>query len=599
LAVLLVFGQTLQHDFVNYDDAAYVVENRHVTAGLTVPAVVWAFRSDHASNWHPLTWLSHMLDCQMYGLNAGGHHLSNLLLHAASAMVLFLVLWRMTGDLWPGALVAALFAIHPLHVESVAWVAERKDVLSGLFFMLTLAAYVGYARHALSYARYLTVVVLFALGLMAKPVLVTLPFVLLLLDYWPLGRMRSPGMGPFPWRLVVEKIPLLALTIVSCVATCFAQSHAVVCLGAISVSSRIVNALISYVAYLGQFFYPVGLAAFYPHPGSHLPAWQVVGAFLLLAGVTVGVVQWRRPYPYLLVGWFWYLGMLVPMIGLVQVGEHARADRYTYLPQIGLCIALSWGAAQAVAAWRRHGGLFRAATVLAVSGMMVCAWQQTSYWSDSETLWTHTIACTAHNNVAHCSLGVALRQKGKLTEAIAEFQQALQIQPDDELAHCYLGVALRREGNTAEAIAHYRRAVELKPDYAFAHYNLAVALQQTGNMAEAIAHYQRVVEIEPEHVRAHCNLGAALQRTGKVAEAITHFQQAAQLAGNREPAVLANLAAAYAQVGRSADAVAVAQQALALASAQGDTALAEACRARIKLYQAGSPDHESPQQHPQ
>ena len=356
LAVALVFGQTVRHDFVNYDDNAYVYENPQVAGGLTAHGIAWAFTSFHVSNWHPLTWLSHMLDCQFYGLHAGGHHLTNVLLHAATAILLFLVLRRMTGDLWPSAFVAAVFAIHPLRAESVAWVAERKDVLSGLFFMLTLGAYAGYARRPFSLGRYLTVVLLFALGLMAKPMLVTLPFVLLLLDYWPLGRIgphRRTGISSFR-RVVVEKIPLLALTAASCVATVIAQGTAVIAIDVIPLPSRIANALVSYVAYMGQLFYPAGLAVLYPHPEGGLPIWKVAASSLVLAGISAAALVWRRRFPYLFVGWFWYVGMLVPVIGLVQVGLHAMADRYTYLPQIGLCIAVTWGVAQLAASRRYH-----------------------------------------------------------------------------------------------------------------------------------------------------------------------------------------------------------------------------------------------------
>ena len=352
----MVFGQTVRHEFINCDDDQYVYENPQVARGFTAQGIVWAFTHFHSANWHPLTWLSHMLDCQLYGLNhPGGHHLTNVLLHAASAILLFLVLRQMTGDLWPSAFVAALFAIHPLHVESVAWVAERKDVLSGLFFMLTLAAYVGYARRPFSLLRYLLVTVLFALGLMAKPMLVTLPFVLLLLDYWPLGRIgaavpQSPQQARLPRqsslalrRVLLEKLPWLVLTAASCVVTRFAQQTALVSTERLPLPSRIANALVSYVAYLGQFFYPVGLAVLYPYPQSTLPIWKIVGALLLLVGISLAVLACRRKCPYLLVGWLWYLGMLVPVIGLVQVGDQSMADRYTYLTQIGLYIALAWG----------------------------------------------------------------------------------------------------------------------------------------------------------------------------------------------------------------------------------------------------------------
>ena len=394
LAVALVFGQTLRFDFVNYDDNDYVYGNPHVAHGLTARGMTWAFATGHASNWHPLTWLSHMVDCQLYGLKwPGGHHLTNVLLHAASTIILFLVLREMTGQLWPSAFVAALFAIHPLHVESVAWVAERKDVLSGLFFMLTLAAYVRYARRPFSLGRYLLVAALFALGLMAKPMLVTLPFVLLLLDYWPLGRFspriavdgrteNGRGRLSIAMPLLLEKLPLLSLAAISCVVTVWAQRGAVSSLDVVPFSSRVANAAISYTAYLGQLFHPIGLAVFYPHPKNNVPIGEVFGAFLLMAGIFAAVIASRRKCPYLLVGWLWYVGTLVPVIGLMQVGAQARADRYTYLTQIGLYIAIAWGVSQLSSVWPHRRWVCGATSALVMVLLAICAWGQASYWCD-------------------------------------------------------------------------------------------------------------------------------------------------------------------------------------------------------------------------
>ena len=356
LAILLVFGQTLRHEFVNYDDIEYVYKNAQVVRGVTAEGIGWAFTHAHAANWHPLTWISHMLDCQLYGLEPWGHHLTSLLLHAATAILLFLVLLRMTGDLWPCAFVAAVFAIHPLRVESVAWVAERKDVLSGFFFVLTIGAYVNSLRRPFSLARYLPVIVLFALGLMSKPMLVTLPVVLLLLDYWPLGRVPDCGNASGsskPLHLLIEKLPLFALVLLSCGVTLWAQrgAGAMEALKHLPLDWRLGNAAVATVAYLGQLFYPAHLAVYYPHPGFDLPAWKILGASLVLIGVTAGAWVWRRKHPYLLVGWLWYLVMLLPVIGLVQVGNQAMADRYTYLPQIGVAIGLSWGIAQVTRTW--------------------------------------------------------------------------------------------------------------------------------------------------------------------------------------------------------------------------------------------------------
>ena len=392
LAVATVFGQTLRHGFVSYDDNEYVYENPQVSHGVSVQGIVGAFTQSHASNWVPLTWISLMVDCQLHGLSPGGYHLTNVLLHAATTVLLCIVLCRMTGRVWPSALVAALFSIHPLRAESVAWVTERKDVLSGLFFMLTLAAYVRYVRRPFSPGRYLLVAFVFALGLMAKQTLVSLPFVLLLLDYWPLHRVHSAAREDtpvldgrrsrrfaIPWHLVVEKIPLLVLVAVSRLVTLWVQGEALAPNEHLPLWWRMSNALISYVGYLGQFFYPLGLAALYPRPGLALPLWSVCEAFLILASVTVVVFLLRRRCPYLLMGWLWYLGMLLPVIGLVQVGIASMADRFTYLPQIGLCIAVVWAVADLCRSRSCHGRVCGAASVLVLAVLMGCAWRQTCF----------------------------------------------------------------------------------------------------------------------------------------------------------------------------------------------------------------------------
>ena len=515
LAVALVFGQTVRHEFVNYDDNKYVYENPRVAQGLSARGIVWAFTAIHFNNWHPLTTLSHMLDCQLYGLHAGGHHLTSVLLHAVVAILLFLVLLRITGDLWPSAFVAAVFAIHPLRAESVAWVAERKDVLSGLFFMLTLWAYAGYARRPFSLGRYLTVVLLFALGLMAKPMLVTLPFVLLLLDYWPLGRIGLHTAG-ISRRVVVEKLPLLALTAASCVATVIAQGTGVIAIDVIPLPSRIANALVSYLAYIRDIFYPVGLAVLYPYPEGGLPIWKVAASSLAVTGISTAALVWRRRFPYLFVGWFWYVGMLVPVIGLVQVGLQSMADRYTYLPQIGLCIAVTWGVAQLAVSWRYRFRVYGATAALAVLLLMGLAWRQTSYWRDSETLWTHTLAYTTHNFLPHNNLGLALAQKGQVDEAVTHFRKALEIKPDYANAHQNLGVALEGRGQSDAAIAHYQRALELKPDYPdITHNNLGSALARRGQLDAAIVHFRKALELRPDYVEARNNLDLALRLRGQ------------------------------------------------------------------------------------
>jgi tetratricopeptide (TPR) repeat protein len=537
LAVGLVFGQAVSHGFVNYDDGLYVYENPALTRGLTAEGIVWALTTVDGNFWHPLTWISYLVDFQLYGLNPWGYHLTNILLHAANTILLFLVLRRMTGWLGLSALVAAVFAIHPLRVESVAWVAERKDVLSGLFFMLTLGAYVGYVRHPFSRVRYLAVVLLFALGLMAKPVLVTLPFGLLLLDYWPLGRMAGPASDEptakqgfsIPRRLVIEKIPLLLLSVVFCVVTPFAEGEAVMGLDVVPMSWRIANAPVCYVAYLTKLICPVGLAVPYLHLGSNMPAWKVASSLLLLLGISAAALASWRKFPYLFVGWFWYLGTLVPMIGLVQVGQHAMADRYTYLAQIGLYVALAWGAAQVVTSWPHRRWMCGIASALLLAVLMGCAWRQTCFWHDNETLWTHTLACTSPNYLAHRLLGTALVERREFDGAIAHQQAALQIQPHSASAHFGLANALAGLGKLDEAIVHYRKALALKPEYADAHYNLGVALVSCGQLDEAIVHFQNVLEIEPNRADAHNNLGMALAARGRFEEAIAHYRKALEI----------------------------------------------------------------------
>jgi tetratricopeptide (TPR) repeat protein len=480
----------------------------------------------------------------------------------------------MTGGFWPSALVAVIFAAHPLHVESVAWVSERKDVLSGLCFVLTLGAYVGYVRQRFSLVRYLAVIVVFALGLMAKPMLVTLPLVLLLLDYWPLGRMipaaredtRNAGIGrpgrfSLPARVVLEKLPLLALVAVSCVTTVWAQRAALAPIKELPVWWRIGNALISYVAYLGQFFYPANLAVFYPRSGLDLPLWKVLGAALVLLGITGGVVVLRRRCPYLLVGWLWHVGMLVPVIGIVQVGSQMMADRFTYLPQIGPCIALAWGLADVRRSWPSRRRLWGVGAALSLAFLMGCAWRQTTFWQDSETLWTHALACNSQNYVAHNDVGLVLADRGRLDQAMAHYQKALEIDPDYALAHYNLAVILAGRGQVDSAITHYQKALEIKPDYAHAYYNLAVVLADRGQVDSAITHYQKALEIKPDFAEAHNNLGNALAGRGRVDSAIAHYQKALEIKPDDAEAHN-NLGNALAGRGRVDSAIAHYQKAL-------------------------------------
>jgi tetratricopeptide (TPR) repeat protein len=568
LAVAIVFGQTLWHGFVNFDDDVYVYAAPRIVQGLACRSVAWAFTHSHAGNWHPLTSISHMLDCQMYGLRPAGHHLTNLVFHAAAAVLLFLVLRSLTGELWLSAFVAAVFAVHPLRAESVAWVAERKAVLSGLFFMLTIVAYTWYARRRFSLARYVAVVMLFALGLMCKPSLVTLPFLLLLLDYWPLGRFAPPPgaeSGQHPGersgrhrilaRLVVEKLPLVAFTVPICVTVLRMQRVGLQPLAVLSPTARVANALVSYAAYLGQFFYPVNLVAFYPHPGNAMPIWKPAGAALVLLAISIAALAWRRTHPYLLIGWLWYLMTLVPVIGLVQVGHQQMADRYTYRSEIGISIALAWGIADLSRSWPWRRRVLGCTAVLVIASLMGIAWRQTSYWRDSTTLWTHALKCNTRNYMAHLDLGNAAIECGQIDEAICCYRRALEIKPDYALAHCNLGQTLLTRGREEEAVQHFQKALELDPELADADYNLGNVMVQRKQLGQAIAYYRKALQINPDFALAHNNLGAALADLGKLDEAIEHYRQALEISPQYADSYH-NLGCALYRRGRVDDAVA-------------------------------------------
>ena len=562
--VFAVFGQTLRHEFVNFDDEDYFSANPHVRAGLTWNGVTWAFQIGYAANWHPLTWLSLMLDAQLFGTGPAGPHLTNLILHAATTVLLFFLLRRLTGTLWPGAFVAAIFAIHPLHVESVAWVSERKDVLSGLFFMLTLLMYARYAglsgiQPPKSKVFYGLILLFFAFGLMSKPMLVTLPFVLLLLDYWPLARFEHQSA----WRLILEKTPFFLLSTASCILTVLAQKEAITPTLALPLSLRIGNSLYSYLIYLGQMFYPARLAAFYPHPENGLSWWKPVLAFVLLAGITAGVFALRRSRPYLLIGWLWYLGMLVPVIGLLQVGGQARADRYTYLPLIGVFIMLTWGVKDLLPSWRYRKQAFCFGAIIVLAALMTSASIQTSYWRNSEALWNHTLACTSRNYVAHSDLGGVLFKQGQIAEATAQYQTALEINPRYVEAHNDLGIVLARQGQTAEAIGHYRTALAIKPDYVEAHINLGNALATEGQADEAIDHFQQALQLDPNNGEAHNDWGAMLLRQRQNSEAMEHLQKAAELEPDNAE-VQVNLGTAFITEGQTASAISCYRKALDL-----------------------------------
>ncbi|MGZ6218556.1 MAG: tetratricopeptide repeat protein [Syntrophales bacterium] len=528
LMTFSIYWQVQNFDFVRYDDDRYVTENRHVQMGVKAEEITWAFTSIYASNWHPVTWLSHMLDCQLYGLNPKGHHLTNLLFHILNTLLLFLILKRMTDALWRSAFVAALFAVHPLHVESVAWVAERKDVLSTFFWMLTLWAYTRYVQN-LSMKRYLCVLFSFIIGIMTKPMLVTLPFVLLLLDFWPLGRLHLEGtvfnrdpndvkvvgdgsgmrsvMG-----LIIEKIPLFVISGASICVTLFAQWSGIAPIVSLPFAARISNALVSYISYMEKMIWPHDLAVFYPYPES-IPLWQVGGAVLLLVLITAAAVRLRKRYPYAIVGWLWYLGTLIPVIGLVQVGYQSMADRYTYLPLIGLFVAIAWAVPYLPARWPFRRVALTALAVCVIAALMTASLFQIRYWQNSMTLFARALSVTKNNFVIETNMGASLAEQGKFGEAIAHYQEALRIRPDDFEARYNLANALARQGKLEEAVSLYAAILQTQLNAAAVHNNMGIALSQLGRTDEAVDHFREAIRIKPDFQDAGSNLEKALGQT--------------------------------------------------------------------------------------
>jgi protein O-mannosyl-transferase len=543
----LVFAQTLRYQFVNYDDGAYVYRNPTVTRGLMAENAVWAFTHVVAANWHPLTVISHMLDCQLYGLNPSGHHFTNVALHTITAVLLFLVLNQATQALWRSAFVAAVFAIHPLHVESVAWVAERKDVLSGAFFMLTIGAYIFYTRRR-TVLSYLWMMIVFACGLMAKPMLVTVPIVLLLLDYWPLNRVYEPGKpnsrqanatqtatnGSTITELILEKIPILALSAGTCVVALLTQgqNQSIARTDVLPLSARLANAFVSILIYVRQMMWPNNLAVFYPHPGRGVPAWEIGISVASLTAVTLGAVIARKRYPFIFTGWFWYVGMLMPVIGIVQVGLQAHADRYTYLPQIGLYLGLTWSATELARTWPHRKVILSIAAFAVLAALLPVARIQTSYWRDSESLWRHAAAVTPDNSTTIEHLSDALLDKGRVDEAILEARRGLDFRPTTASAFSILGVALTRGGRLDEALAYLRLAMESDPKLYLLHYNLANVYLQKEELDKAIVEYEKELDSNATFAEARNNLGNALLRKGKLDEAVAHFKTALKLNPN-------------------------------------------------------------------
>jgi tetratricopeptide (TPR) repeat protein len=547
VVTVAAYGQVVKHDFVSLDDDIYVTDNYPVRAGLTSAGIVWAFSFTDSPYWHPLTWLSHMLDCQLYGVSPSMHHLTNVVLHLANSLLLFLVLYQMTGALWRSCFVAALFALHPLNVESVAWVTERKNLLSTFFWLLTMVFYVRYSKKP-GLARYLLVVFIFTLGLMAKPMLVTLPCALLLLDYWPLGRFpfqqvdsdtrTEAAHATIPTfqrttsvSLVLEKVPLLILSVLSSSLTSLSvqRSGILISTTLVPMKLRIANAIVSYARYIGKLIWPLDLAVFYPYP-STVPLWQSVGAGLLLAGISFLVIRAWRKLPYLCIGWFWYLGTLIPAIGLVQAGQWpAMADRFTYVPAIGLFVMLAWSIPHLLTKWRyRNTGFVLAAGAL-LAALLLLTWTQLHRWSNTITLFEHTLKVTVNNYLAHNNLGNALARQGKLKQAKDHYVKALRINPTFPRAHNNLANALARQGKSEEAIAHYTKALEIKPNFPKAHNNLGNVWARQGKNQEAIVHYSKALQLKPDFAGAHNNLGNILEGQGKINEAVFHFARALEL----------------------------------------------------------------------
>jgi Tfp pilus assembly protein PilF len=575
VTTILVYGQVASFDFVNFDDLNYIVENPHVSSGISARNIGWAFTAGYEANWHPVTWLSLMLDAQIFGLKPAGYHLINLLFHVLDTLLLFWVLRAMTLATWRSAFVAALFALHPLHVESVAWITERKDVLSLFWGLLSLWAYAAYAQRG-GWGRYTLSALCLALGLMAKPLLITLPFLFLLLDYWPLDRIaghgiaqpaggkrradhggssaaaRKPAFVPRTLgHLLLEKVPFLALVVASSVATYLAQSRqgAVSDTAAVSLGLRLGNAAVSYVRYLGKMLWPRDLSILYPHPnmpgGTPWAAWQVIGSMLLLLAISWLVFRFRR-FRFLTVGWLWYLGALVPMIGIVQVGTQAMADRYTYLPLIGLFIAIAWSS-ELLVSHERGGGRARArdrkgrgsaagagAVVVpaAVLVLVLCAGitrGQVRVWRNSVTLGLHAITAGPTGPKIHYNLGLALSQAGRFNEAIPHYQDAIRLKPDHAKAYNNLGRSLQKLGRLDEAITSIRRAIQIDPDLELAYINLSDALVAANRLDEAIAARQQAARLNPFNAVNINNLGGLLASTGRYDAAIAHFRRALEL----------------------------------------------------------------------
>ena len=541
------------YEFLHYDDDVYVTNNTEVKSGLSWQGVEWAFTTERGANWHPLTWLSLMLDCQLFGVKSGPMHIVNVLFHVANTILLFLVLARMTKGVWQSVFIAGLFALHPLHVESVAWVAERKDVLSTLFWLLTMLAYARYAERP-SAGRYVAVLVLFVTGLLAKPMLVTLPFVLLLLDYWPLGRFFNPRFSTV--RLLLEKVPLVVLSAASSVITFIAQREAgsVLSIHTIFFEERVINAIISYISYIGKMFWPVRLAVLYPHPVNRIPAAEALICAAILMLITVLCVYYVRRHKYLFVGWLWYLGTLVPVIGIVQVGSQAMADRYTYIPLIGIFVIITLGAAELLQKMPSRKIILGVLAGVSLSACAVVTSHQLKYWKDSLTLFEHTLAVTEGNYLMHNNYANVLSGLGRQAEAASHLAEALRFLPNSPEIHNNYGNVLRETGKLDEAIEQYKVALKLNPDFTLAHYQLGVALAAKGDYEGVIQQYRLYAGTAVDLADIRQGLATELAKEGKVDDAVNQFQQA-MIVNPDSTEVLSNFGFALAQSGKPKEAI--------------------------------------------
>ena len=572
--VAAVFGRAAGHQFVNYDDQSYILENPHVLAGISIDGVKWAFTHIHSQNWHPLTTLTHMLDCSLYGINPAGPHAENVALHAIASALLVLVLRAMTGAVWRSAFVAALFAIHPLRVESVAWVSERKDVLSALFFMLTLGAYAWYARSRAA-GRMVLVALFLALGLMAKPMLVTTPLVLLLLDIWPLNRISFDRLFASSRRPILEKLPLFVISAASCAATISAQRIAIGTTVYLPLRWRLNGTIDSYVQYLKQLVWPVDLVPFYPHVEGSIATWWLALEAALLVAITLAVFLTRRSRPYQLVGWLWYLITLLPVIGIVQVGLQGHADRYTYLPHIGLLLGATWSIADAMRAFAWRKIILIPSAAAAIVALAILSWRQTGVWRDTETLWRHTLAIDPNNDVAHAGLGGILVAQGQVAAGIAHYDRALEIRPGNAAAENGLAVAYTVQNRPQDAIEHWKKMLEVLPDNVDAHVSLGLLYAGQVRIREALAEWELALRYDETNAAAANNIAWVLATSPDPAlrdgtRAIELAQIAVRSTNGKSVLQLQALAAAYAEAGKFEEALATVERIRQLAPELGE-----------------------------